>query len=109
MNIDNATSHLQNPSLLKLMRLTSPSLPIGGYSYSQGLEFAISTEWVHDATTASDWIQGLLKSSLLNLDVPVLKNLYKAWQEPEMDRVSYWNKILSANRDACDLQEEDRQ
>ncbi|MBT5258337.1 MAG: urease accessory protein UreF, partial [Nitrospina sp.] len=56
------------------MRLTSPSLPIGGYSYSQGLEFAISTEWVHDATTASDWIQGLLKSSLLNLDVPVLKN-----------------------------------
>ena len=109
MNIDNATSHLQNPSLLKLMRLTSPSLPIGGYSYSQGLEFAISTEWVHDATTASDWIQGLLKSSLLNLDVPVLKNLYKAWQEPEMDRVSYWNKILSANRDAFELQEEDRQ
>ena len=109
MNIDNATSHLQNPSLLKLMRLTSPSLPIGGYSYSQGLEFAISTEWVHDATTASDWIQGLLKSSLLNLEVPVLKNLYKAWQEPEMDRVSYWNKILSANRDAFELQEEDRQ
>jgi urease accessory protein len=109
MNIDNATSHLQNPSLLKLMRLTSPSLPIGGYSYSQGLEFAISTEWVHDASTASNWIQGLLKSSLLNLDVPVFKNLYESWQKPVMSRVSYWNKFLSANRDSFELQEEDRQ
>ena len=101
--------HLQNPSLLKLIRLTSPSLPIGGYSYSQGLEFAISSGWVHDAPTASDWIQGLLKNSLINLDIPVLKNLYKAWQGSILDRVDYWNKFLSASRDAFELQEEDRQ
>ena len=102
-------SHLQNPSLLKLMRLTSPSLPIGGYSYSQGLEFAISSGWVHNASTASDWIQGLLKNSLINLDLPVLKKLYEAWQESGTDRVRYWNNFLSANRDAFELQEEDRQ
>ena len=109
MSTNNSAPHLQNPSLLKLMRLTSPSLPIGGYSYSQGLEFAISTGWVHDASTASDWVQGLLKSSLINLDLPVLKKLYEAWQEPSMDRVRYWNNFLSANRDAFELQEEDRQ
>jgi len=91
------------------MRLTSPSLPIGGYSYSQGLEFAISSGWVHDASTASDWIQGLLKNSLINLDLPVLKKLYEAWQESGTDRVRYWNNFLSANRDAFELQEEDRQ
>ena len=66
MSTNNSASHLQNPSLLKLMRLTSPSLPIGGYSYSLGLEFAT-------------------------------------------DRVRYWNNFLSANRDAFELQEEDRQ
>ena len=109
MSTNNSASHLQNPSLLKLMRLTSPSLPIGGYSYSQGLEFAISSGWVHDASTASDWIQGLLKSSLINLDLPVLKKLYEAWQESGTDRVRYWNNFLSANRDAFELQEEDRQ
>jgi urease accessory protein len=109
MKTNNAMSHLQNPSLLKLIRLTSPSLPIGGYSYSQGLEFAISSGWVHDVSTASDWIQGLLKSSLINLDIPVLKNLYEAWQEPALDRVNYWNEFLSASRDAFELQEEDRQ
>lgn len=109
MSTKNSTSHLQNPSLLKLMRLTSPSLPIGGYSYSQGLEFAISSGWVHNASTASDWIQGLLKNSLINLDLPVLKKLYEAWQESGTDRVRYWNNFLSANRDAFELQEEDRQ
>jgi len=109
MSTKNSTSHLQNPSLLKLMRLTSPSLPIGGYSYSQGLEFAISSGWVHDTSTASDWIQGLLKNSLINLDLPVLKKLYEAWQESGTDRVRYWNNFLSANRDAFELQEEDRQ
>jgi len=109
MSTNNSTSHLQNPSLLNLMRLTSPSLPIGGYSYSQGLEFAISSGWVHDASTASDWIQGLLTNSLINIDLPVLKKLYEAWQESDKDRVHYWDNFLSANRDAFELQEEDRQ
>ena len=109
MSTNNSASHLQNPSLLKLMRLTSPSLPIGGYSYSQGLEFAISAGWVHDTSTVSDWIQGLLKNSLINLDLPVLQKLYEAWQESDTDRVRYWNNFLSANRDAFELQEEDRQ
>ena len=109
MSTKNSTSYLQNPSLLKLMRLTSPSLPIGGYSYSQGLEFAISSGWVQNASTASDWIQGLLKNSLINLDLPVLQKLYVAWQDSDTDRVRYWNNFLSANRDAFELQEEDRQ
>jgi urease accessory protein len=73
------------------------------------LEFAISTGWVHDTSTASDWIQGLLKNSLINLDLPVLQKLYEAWQESDTDRVRYWNNFLSANRDAFELQEEDRQ
>jgi len=109
MSTKNPTSHLQNPNLLKLMRLTSPSLPIGGYSYSQGLEFAISSGWVNDTSTASDWIQGLLTNSLINLDLPVLKKIYEAWRESDTDRVRYWNNFLSANRDAFELQEEDRQ
>jgi urease accessory protein len=73
------------------------------------LEFAISSGWVHDTSTASDWIQGLLTNSLINLDLPVLKKLYEAWQEPDTDRLRYWNNFLSANRDAFELQEEDRQ
>ena len=91
------------------MRLISPSLPIGGYSYSQGLEFAVSSGWVHDMPTASDWIEGLLNNSLANLDLPVLKRLYQSWRALDVENVNYWNDYLLASRDSHELQEEDRQ
>ena len=109
MNINTFKPHTENSNLLKLLRLASPSLPIGGYSYSQGLEFAVSSGWVHDASSASDWIQGLLKNSLVNLDLPILKRLYQSWQELNLDKVAYWNDFILASRDSHELQEEDRQ
>ena len=89
MSTNTFKPHSENSSLLKLLRLASPSLPIGGYSYSQGLEFAVSSGWVHDASSASDWIQGLLKNALVNLDLPILKRLYQCWQESDLEKVAY--------------------
>lgn len=109
MDINILSPKPQDKSLLKLMRLTSPSLPIGGYSYSQGLEFAVSSGWVHDVPTAVDWIEGLLKNSLVNLDLPVLKRLYQSWQELDTKNINYWNSVLAASRDSFEIQEEDRQ
>ena len=34
---------------LKLYQLISPSLPVGGFTYSQGLEWAIEKGWVTDS------------------------------------------------------------
>jgi len=109
MDIKISPPHSNNSSLLKLMRLTSPSLPIGGYSYSQGLEFAVSSGWVHDVPSALDWIQGLLKHSLMNVDLPIFVRLYASWKGDNLEKVSYWNDFLIANRDSFELQEEDRQ
>ena len=109
MGIKMSPPHSHNLSLLKLMRLTSPSLPIGGYSYSQGLEFAVSSGWVHDVSSALDWIRGLLKYSLANLDLPVFVRLYSCWKGNNIDKVNYWNDLLIASRDSFELQKEDRQ
>ena len=109
MKVNTSPLYLQNLRLLKLMHLTSPSLPIGGYSYSQGLEFAVCSDWVHDRATASDWIEGLLTNSLVHLDLPVLKRLYQSWQELDLEKVNYWNNFMSASRDSFEFQEEDRQ
>jgi len=94
---------------LRLLQLCSPMLPIGAYAYSQGMEFAVSAGWVKDESTAADWIQGLLKNSLLNLDLPILSRIYKAWQAGDENAVLYWNNYLYASRESAELRAEDRQ
>ena len=59
-------------SLLRLLQLASPSLMLGAYTYSEGLEYAVAARWVGDEATAADWILGQLEHVLPCLDVPVL-------------------------------------
>ena len=94
--------------LLHLLHLASPALPVGAYSYSQGLEYAVEAQWVRDEASALDWIAGLLSHTLAHLDVPVAARLYDAWQRDDVKTVLYWSQFLLANREARELQDEDR-
>lgn len=96
-----------NPRL-RLWQLISPALPVGAYSYSQGLEYAVERGWVDSAETAGDWIQGLLGHSLAHLDVPVLQRLHAAWREDAQEKLAYWNRFLLASRETLELRAEDR-
>lgn len=97
-----------NPNL-RLWQLISPALPVGAYSYSQGLEYAVERDWVNSADTTFDWIQGLLNHSLGHLDVPVLQRLHAAWSADNQDKLTYWNNFLLASRETMELRAEDRQ
>ena len=57
---------------LSLLRLVSPALPVGAFSYSRGLEPAVAAGWVSDEVSAGDWMLGLLEHSLGPLDGAVL-------------------------------------
>ncbi|MBI3774682.1 MAG: urease accessory protein UreF [Gammaproteobacteria bacterium] len=94
--------------LLHLLHLASPALPVGAYSYSQGLEYAVEAQWVRDEASAFDWIAGLLSHTLAHLDVPVTARLYHAWQHDDAAEVLRWSHFLLANREARELQDEDR-
>lgn len=95
-------------SQLRLWQLITPALPVGAYSYSQGLEYAVEQGWVNSADTAADWIQGLLGHSLAHLDVPVLQRLHIAWCENDREKLEYWNRFLLASRETLELRAEDR-
>ena len=95
-------------SLPRLLQLCSPSLPVGAYAYSQGLECAVERGWVRDEASAGDWILGLLGHGLRGLDLPVLARLYRAWGTADPDAARHWNARLYASREAAELQREDR-
>ncbi|WP_445372877.1 urease accessory protein UreF [Methylomonas sp. HW2-6] len=98
-----------NLSLLRLLQLVSPSLPIGMYSYSQGLETAVQDGWVTNAEQTGDWLRGLLHNALGKVDAPLLARLYDAWQAGDMQAVEHWSQTLNAYRETAELRAEDKQ
>ncbi|MDH5394987.1 MAG: urease accessory protein UreF [Gammaproteobacteria bacterium] len=96
-------------SQLRLMQLISPTLPIGSFAYSQGLEYAVDTGWVNNEEKAGQWIKGQIKNTLTSLDIPVMQRLYHAWQSNDLETVIYWNAWLLAAREAKELRDEDNQ
>lgn len=94
-------------SNLRLWQLISPSLPIGAYSYSQGMEYVVETGLVNDEGAARDWIAGLLAHNLASLEVPLFLRLYQAWQKNESGQIAYWNQMMLALRESKELHAED--
>ena len=101
--------HIEHTALLQLMRLCSPTLPIGAYAYSQGLESACELEFVNDEKTLFDWIEGMLVHSLQFLDVPVFSRLYDAHLQHDDAAIDYWNNVILASRESKELLLEDTQ
>lgn len=96
-------------SLLRLLQLASPGLPIGMYSYSQGLERAVDDGWVNDLQQTEEWIAGILEQCLLRVDLPIAARLYDAWSEQDEKAVENWSITLLAWRETAELRAEDRQ
>lgn len=95
--------------LLRLLQLVSPSLPVGMYSYSQGMEQAVENGWIKDEAQAQAWLVGVLRHSLGCLDAPLLVRLYAAWAIGDAGAVERWSVELTAMRETAELRAEDRQ
>lgn len=95
--------------LARLLQLTSPTLPVGAYAYSCGLEHAVAAGWVQDEATAEDWIVGVLGHGLAGLDLPILLRLHDAWEAGDEQGTRYWSAFLLACRESRELRAEDRQ
>ncbi len=94
--------------LLRLFQLVSPSLPVGAYSFSQGLEWAVEEQLVTDETSAQQWISDVLQYTLVKVDGPVLLRLSRAWRSNDRQAVNYWNAFILASRETSELQTEDQ-
>ena len=96
-------------ALARLLRLASPILPVGAFSYSQGLEAAIEHGWVKDESTAQAWIGDVLSLSLGRFEAPIWCRLYAAWAADDSDSVRWWNDLFLAARETAEFRAETRQ
>lgn len=90
----------------RLLQLASPSLPVGAYSYSQGLEAAVEAGIVRDAASARGWIGEVLELSVRPMEAPIFLRLAAAWNTGDVAGVHRWNDELVATRETAELRAE---
>lgn len=94
-------------SLMRLMQLTSPSLPVGAFAYSQGLESAVEIGLLKDRESTRLWIKNIMVQGLARLDVPLFYRLYAAWLADDEVKLQLLNAQIFAQRETSELQAED--
>ncbi|MGE8068523.1 urease accessory protein UreF [Pseudomonas sp. NPDC089569] len=92
-----------------LLRLASPQLPIGGYSYSQGLEMAVENGRVHDSDSARRWIGDQLLLNLARFEAPLLLAHCEAAHEENWSQLLHYCEQQRASRETRELHQESRQ
>lgn len=96
-------------ALLQLLQLASPALPVGGFSYSEGLEAAVDAGFVADEATAGDWLLDQLHLGLGRADLPVLGAAVAAWQRGDDARIAALNEWVQRTRETAELRQQAQQ
>ncbi len=97
---------MQSLALVRLLQLSSPALPIGAYSYSQGLEWAIESGAVHDEASTRRWIGDLLELNLGRFEAPWLADMLGAWQVEDIEQLKTLDADFVASRETAELSAE---
>jgi urease accessory protein len=98
-----ASNALPAASLLQLIWLASPALPVGGFSYSEGLEASVEWCGVTTETIASDWLSDQLHLTLARGDLAVVGKALAAWRRSDLADVRALNNWVLMTRESSEL------
>lgn len=88
---------------MQLMWLASPALPVGGFSYSEGLEAAVDSGGVTDEASAGAWLRDQLHLSLARADLAVVAQALPAWRHHDFARATELNDWVLRTRETSEL------
>ncbi|MEP6790015.1 MAG: urease accessory UreF family protein [Ramlibacter sp.] len=104
-----AGTTITDASLLQLIWLASPALPVGGFSYSEGLEAAVDHGLVSDEASASDWLTEQLHLSHARSDLAVLALAIDAWRSNGIQRVAQLDAWVLQSRETAEMRQQTEQ
>ena len=89
-------------ALLSLIWLASPALPVGGFSYSEGLEAACEARLVTSEAEAARWLADQLDLTLARAELPAMLRAFDAWQRRDLDAVTRINDWVRRSRESAE-------
>jgi len=90
-------------TLLQLIWLASPALPVGGFSYSEALEAAVDDGLVRDEASAAAWLANQMALGPARADLPVLAHAHEAWARRDFTRITALNDFVMLTRETREL------
>ena len=96
-------------ALLQLIWLASPALPVGGFSYSEGLEAAVDAGLADDEARARQWLLDQLRLVQARSELPAMAAAFRAWQAQDLVRIDALNTWLLASRESAELRQQAEQ
>lgn len=94
---------------LRNLQLASANLPVGGFTYSQGLEWAVEAKWITNQIETKDWLIQQMYSTLRFCDLPILARLHQCTINQDEKGFSYWTRNLLRQRETSELRLEEQQ
>lgn len=104
-----STEAMRLAELTALLHLASPALPIGAFSYSQGLEAAVEARWIVDADSARAWMEDGLQHVLARAELPFIAHQLERWRRHDADALAAADRQFRASREAAELRRETEQ
>ena len=95
--------------LARRLHLASPALPVGAYTYSQGLEWAVESGVISDEARAGRWIADLLQHGIGSYEAPLVVALMAAWSAGDLAEIDCLNAEFLASRESAELRAETAQ
>lgn len=96
-------------ALVRLMQLVSPALPVGAYTYSQGLEWAVESGRIRDEATAGEWIGDLMRHGVGRFEAPLVAALIHHWASGDTKEIARLNADFLASRESAEVRAETAQ
>ena len=94
---------------LAMMWLSSPALPVGGFSYSEGLEAAVDAGLVADEAQTLDWLRGQLQLTLARSELPAACAAHAAWEAADSAALQAIQTWVLATRETAELRQQSQQ
>lgn len=91
------------PALLSLLWLASPALPVGGFSYSEGLEAAVDAGLADREDGVRAWLVDQLQLGLACGELPLVAETVAAARRGDVERVKALDAWMRATRESAEF------
>ncbi|NES73196.1 MAG: urease accessory protein UreF, partial [Okeania sp. SIO2D1] len=89
--------------LLCLLQLASPALPVGAYSYSEGIEVLVTTGKISDYDSLKNWLIDSLKFGSIRLEAALIVRAYLETNSGNLPLLNNWNNWATAVKETEEL------